>query len=185
MRVTFVAGRRALEDYRRANRTARSVAALFSAARDEAADAAARLQEENKLLQRRLRAAEELAAHAEAREILEASEAAGSVKVVARVFEGRDTESLRRLAAALAAHAGVVALLGAREDAAARLVFARSADAAADMNALMREACQLLEGRGGGRPDMAQGGGPRADKLSEAIEAAARKLQRRGFLRSS
>jgi alanyl-tRNA synthetase len=186
VRVTFVAGGRALEDYRRANRTARAVAALFSAARDEAADAAARLQEENKLLLRRLRAAEELAARAEAREILEAAEggavegrteAAGGVEVVARVFEGRDAEALRRLAAALAARAGVVALLGSRDDAGARLVFARSADAEADMNALMREACQLLEGRGGGRPDMAQGGGPRAERLSEAIEAAARKLR--------
>jgi alanyl-tRNA synthetase len=206
VRVTFVAGRRALEDYRRANRTARAVAALFSTARDEAADAASRLQEENKLLQRRLRAAEELAARAEARELLEeaegdgergrrgngetlksaAGEAAtggvttkttGGSRVVARVFEGRDAESLRRLAAALAAHAGVVALLGARDEAGARLVFARSSDSGADMNALMREACQLLEGRGGGRPDMAQGGGPRADKLSEAIEAAARKVK--------
>jgi alanyl-tRNA synthetase len=191
VRVTFVAGRRALEDYRRANRTARAVAALFSTARDEAADAASRLQEENKLLQRRLRAAEELAARAEARELLdeeddgeserrgdgETLKSAGGLTVVARVFEGRDAESLRRLAAALAAHAGVVALLGSREEAGARLVFARSSDSGADMNALMREACSLLEGRGGGRPDMAQGGGPRADKLSEAIEAAARKVK--------
>jgi alanyl-tRNA synthetase len=199
VRVTFAAGGRAVEDYRRANRTARAAAALFSVGRDEAADAAARLQEENKLLLRRLRAAEELAARAEAREILEETgaavpfaaggeaaggasvvaggEAAAGVTVVARVFEGRDAESLRRLGAALAAHAGVVALLGSREEAGARLVFARSPDTSADMNALMREACQLLEGRGGGRPDMAQGGGPRADKLSEAVEAAARKVK--------
>ena len=106
-----------------------------------------------------------------------ATETAGGAAVVARVFEGRDAESLRRLAAALAAYAGVVALLGSREESGARLVFARSADAVADMNALMREACQMLEGRGGGRPDMAQGGGPRSEKLPEAIEAAARSVK--------
>src|SRR5256885_12627900 len=38
-RSTFVAGARALSDYRRANRTARAAASLFSVARDEAADA--------------------------------------------------------------------------------------------------------------------------------------------------
>jgi len=194
VRVTFVAGGRALADYRRANRTARAAASLFSVARDEAADAAARLQDENKQLQRRLRAAEELAARAEARELVEeAGEAAGSTsvvaggvtgvveggvtRIVARVFEGRDAESLRRLASALAAHSNTVALLGSRDEGGARLVFARSAEAGADMNALMREACQSLGGRGGGRPDMAQGGGPLAEKLSDAIEEAARKAR--------
>src|ERR671939_1401065 len=54
VRVTFAAGARALEDYARANRTARAAAALFSGGRDEAAEAAARLQEENKGLLRRL-----------------------------------------------------------------------------------------------------------------------------------
>jgi alanyl-tRNA synthetase len=188
VRVTFAAGARALEDYRHANTTARSTAALFSVGRDEAANAAARLQEEHKNLQRRLRASEELAARAEARELLEESEdvygAAGvdgagarGLRIVARVFEGREAEDLRRLASAIAAHAGAAALLGSRDDSGARLVFARHREAHGDMNALLREACRALEGRGGGRPDLAQGGGPRTDLLPEVIEEAARTLR--------
>lgn len=176
-RVTFAAGGRALEDYARANRTARATAALFSVGRDEAAEAAARLQEENKQLQRRLRTAEETAARAEARELYEealaSEEEPGPPVVVARAFEGRDAESLRRLAAALAAHTRVVALLGSAEGGAARLVFARAADVAVDVNALMRDACQTLGGRGGGRPDMAQGGGQHVERLAETLDAAA------------
>jgi alanyl-tRNA synthetase len=177
VRVTFAAGGRALEDYARANRTARAAAALFSVGRDEAVEAAARLQEENKHLQRRLRAAEEVAARAEARELYEeansSNEVGGAAIIIARAFEGLDAEGLRRLAAALAAHARCVALLGSLEGGAARLVFARAGDAPGDMNALMREACQTLGGRGGGRPDMAQGGGQHVERLAEALDAAA------------
>src|SRR5215207_5893227 len=177
VRVTFAAGGRALCDYARANRTARATAALFSVGRDEGTEAAARLQEENKQLQRRLRAAEETAARAEARELYEAAAASevddNAPVVVARAFEERDAESLRRLASALAAHARAVALLGSVEGGAARLVFARGSEAPGDMNALMREACQTLGGRGGGRPDLAQGGGQHAERLAGALDAAA------------
>ncbi len=177
VRVTFAAGARALGDYARANRTARATAALFSVGRDEGTEAAARLQEENRQLQRRLRAAEETAARAEARELYEeavaSSDGTDTPVIIARAFEGLDAESLRRLASALAAHARAVALLGSVEGGAARLVFARSADAPGDMNALMREACQTLGGRGGGRPDLAQGGGQHAERLAGALDAAA------------
>ena len=38
------------------------------------------------------------------------------------------------------------------------------------MNSLMRKACALLDGKGGGKPDMAQGGGKNVEKLEEAIK---------------
>jgi alanyl-tRNA synthetase len=176
-RIDFVAGGRALSDYRRINHTARSVAAMFSVGRDEAPASVARLLEENKQLTRRIRAMEEITARVEAEELLsEARILSDGVKLCARVFENRDAESLKKLAQAIIAHPATIALLGSRETDAARLIFARSQDSPGDMNALLREACQTLDGRGGGRADMAQGGGSRHDKLDEAIKNAARHL---------
>jgi alanyl-tRNA synthetase len=177
-RVDFVAGGRALADYRRANRTARSVATFFSTARDEAPAAVARLMEEHKQLARRARSLEEVAARVEAEDLLnEAEPLTGGARLCARVFDGRDAESLKKLAQAVIARPQAIALLGSRDGDAARLVFARSADAPGDMSALLREACQLLDGRGGGRPEMAQGGGRHVEKLAEAVEAAASTLK--------
>jgi len=186
-RMEFVAGMRALADYRRANSTARSVASLFSGARDDAAELAKHSLEENKELHRRVRALEEVAAHAEAEELLRASGiadkvaipapgdgsfAASSSHIITRVFSDRDAESLKQLAHALIAHPNVVALLASTDHDTARLVFARSSDATGDMNALMKDACVLLEGRGGGKPDFAQGGGKHVERIKEAIDAA-------------
>jgi alanyl-tRNA synthetase len=95
---------------------------------------------------------------------------------VTQVFEGRDAEFLKKVAQALMANPQTIVLLGSHDKDAARLVFARSADAPGDMSVLIRDACALLDGRGGGKPDMAQGGGKNVAKLSEAIEWAARSV---------
>ena len=183
-RIEFVAGTRALADYRRANKTARAVAGLFSAGRDDAAKLTTRMLEENKELHRRVRSLEEIAAHVEAEALLRGSSPSGTegvigkpdLRVIAKVFDNRDAESLKHLAQALIANSRVVALLGSRDHEAARLVFARSSDAPGDMNVLMKDACAKLDGRGGGKPDMAQGGGKNVEKLAEALDIAARAL---------
>jgi alanyl-tRNA synthetase len=178
-RIEFVAGGRALADYRRANRTARSVAAIFGVRRDETPVSAARLLEENKEIMRRIRALEEIAVRVEAEELRRSAtgQRSDGVQIIKQVFEGRDAEGLKHLALALIAHPGTIALLGSRDgDSSTRLVFARSTDTGGDMNALMREACAILDGRGGGRADMAQGGGRNTERLAEAIEQAARKV---------
>jgi alanyl-tRNA synthetase len=230
-RIEFVAGMRALADYRKANRAARDAAALFSTGRDDVPQVAAQLVEENKELHRQVRALEEIAAEVEAQQLLasasrgvgsasqvlstsgsrgasgsaseglrseskplgsseglssaakglsgsksQAVAASGAERIVAQIFDGRDAESLKKLAHALMAHPHTIALLGSRDNDTARLVFARSADAPGDMSALMRDACALLDGRGGGKPEMAQGGGKNVAKLEEAINGARNSL---------
>jgi alanyl-tRNA synthetase len=196
-RVEFVAGMRALADYRRANRSAREVAALFSTGRDDVGQHAAQLVEENKELRRQVRALEEVAAEVEAERLWStAAVQTDGTRVVAHVFEDREAEFLKKVAHALIVRPRTIALLGSREietgrgkpatgdkkpgsgdKSAARLVFARSSDAPGDMNELMREACTLLDGRGGGKPDMAQGGGKNVAQLDEALDRAVRSLQ--------
>jgi alanyl-tRNA synthetase len=201
-RIHFMAGVRALADYRKANRTAREVAALFSAGRDDSPALVTRLVEENTRLRRRVDELEQVACRVEADELLRYRTGSGSdrvanstlkqrdsrpiegkgavnepdSRVIARVFDDRGAESLKHLALALIAHPRTIALLGCRDGDTARLVFARSTDASGEMNTLMRGACSLIDGRGGGKPDMAQGGGKNLEKLSEAIEFASEAL---------
>ena len=204
-RIQFMAGIRALADYRKANRTAREVAALFSAGREDSPALVSRLIEENKRLRHRAGVLEEVACRVEAEELLRYRTGSGSdrvpvgmsvidgergsrqtvregvsgeseIHIIAKVFDDRDADSLKHLALALISHPNVVALLGSRDGDTARLVFARSSDAPGDMNALMRRACEIIEGRGGGKADMAQGGGKNVPALDKAIQATAQGL---------
>jgi alanyl-tRNA synthetase len=176
-RVEFVCGGRALADYRLSNATAFAVARLFSAERDSSAELVARALQESKATKKRIRELLELAMTAEAMEMLAATAASASHKTVQAVFDGRDIEEVRVLAAKIVAREPAVALLATKQAGAARLVFARSASLEQNMGQLLAEACDILGGRGGGKPDLAQGGGPNLERVEEAIRAASEKIR--------
>ena len=69
---------------------------------------------------------------------------------------------------------GRTALLGAEEEGRGVLCFAKPKGAAGPaMGELLREAVALLGGKGGGAPDLAQGGGPEGSRLEAALDVAA------------
>jgi alanyl-tRNA synthetase len=177
-RIQFIAGVRVVGDYRKANRTAADVASLFSAGREDSPGLVQKLIDENKKLTRRVRELDVIACRVEAEELFrgQANANESSTTIITRAFDDRSADSLKHLALALIARPNVVALLGSREGDTARVVFARSHEASGDMNALMRKACELIDGRGGGKPEMAQGGGKNVAALDEALEAAAESL---------
>jgi alanyl-tRNA synthetase len=178
-----------LADYRKANKTARDVSALFSAGREDSPALVARLVEDTRKLRRRVSELGEVACRVEAEDLLRGrspgyrtesgsdrvngstvEEPDNSPTVIAKIFDDRDADSLKQLALALIAHPNTIALLGSRDGDTARLVFARSSDATGDMRELMNRVCPIVGGRGGGKPDMAQGGGRNVEKVAEAIE---------------
>jgi alanyl-tRNA synthetase len=176
-RVEFVCGARALAEYRRANQTAVAVARLFSAERDAGPELVARMIQENRALKKRIRDLLELATTAEAAGLLADAETSAGFKVVQSVFEGRDLEEVRMLAAKIVQAEPAVALLATKEPGAARLVFARSAALSQNMGQLIAEASERLGGRGGGKPELAQGGGAEVQKVEEAVRLAAERVK--------
>jgi alanyl-tRNA synthetase len=86
-------------------------------------------------------------------------------------FEGWPPNDLRVLATRLVGLAPCVALLGSRADK-AHLVFAQSEGLPHDVPAILKAALERLGGRGGGRGNLAQGGGDRLDLLDEALGRA-------------
>lgn len=174
-RITFVCGGRAVAEYRRANRTALATARLFSTGRDDAPPLVARLVDENRQLKRRVRDLAEVASAVEGADLHASGTERDGYRLVARRLDGRSADELRLLAHAVLAAGPSVVLLGSDDGGTARLVFARSDAPAADSvdcGALMRSACEAVGGRGGGKPDFAQGGGPEASGLDEALTAA-------------
>jgi alanyl-tRNA synthetase len=170
-RIHFICGVRALRDYRLANRVSETIALKFSGSREDAESSVDRLIEDNKRLSRRVRELAELAAKVEAAELLAATGTTSGPHIVERIFTDRDFEEVKLIAHRLVDGDNAVALLAMREKEMARLVFARSANLSADMNALMKVACEKLGGRGGGKPDFAQGGGAQLDQLTAALGA--------------
>src|SRR6266849_6532942 len=81
-RIQFMAGIRVLADYRKANRTARDVAALFSAGREDSPALVAQLVVENKKLRRRVSELEEVACRVEAEELLKQASEGGTSPTV-------------------------------------------------------------------------------------------------------
>jgi alanyl-tRNA synthetase len=174
LRVEFVCGGRLLREYRLEHSLLSAIATELSIATREVPAAVQRLRETAERTRKALFQAEEQLLRYEAVEMLAQAERIGGTPVVTQTFEGRELDRLRLLAN-LIADAGGVALLGLAGDK-AQLVFVRARGLSYDMGVLLREAVTLVGGRGGGRPEAAQGGGPDVARLSEAITFARERL---------
>jgi alanyl-tRNA synthetase len=109
----------------------------------------------------------------------EARDVAG-VKVLAREASGLDAAGMRQLSDTLLARikSGVV-VLGRSSDGKASLIVRTSDDLTKKVPAgqVIKELAPIIGGRGGGKPDMAEGGGNQPDKLGDALNASYRVIE--------
>jgi alanyl-tRNA synthetase len=158
-RITFVCGGRALASHARMRDLLLAATRALSVGQGEVPGAIERLQAESREQARAARQREELLSGFRAAAWRESAETIGGHRGVLRVDVDASPAEMRTLASALVADGGLIAVIvGAGTP--APVVVARSADVEIDAGALLRQLTSALGGRGGGRPDMAQGGIP-------------------------
>jgi alanyl-tRNA synthetase len=175
-RITFLCGHRALAHYQELHVLTRDLALGLSIGVEELPEALDRLQTEARLARKERDRLRELLLDYEAAALTASARLIGPVSLVRQLFEDREMEEARRLATRIANQPGHVVLLGVTGQK-AQLIFARSSDLSYDMRPLLQEACSLVGGGGGGGPEMAQGGGPHAERIDQAIQHATELLR--------
>ena len=178
VRVEFLCGRRALTDYQIKSKLVSKIANDLTVGFWDIDKAVDRLQLETKSLRNELRKADDRLLEYKARELLRSAETNGKLRVVCQVFPNIDRKQLNILARNLTLESGVVALLGLAGQK-SHILFARAENVDRDMLQLLKTALRVLgTTSGGGRPEMAQGGGPPADekRVGQAIDRARRLL---------
>lgn len=166
-RIEFVCGGRALRDLRVRGGILTRIAGGFSVGFDELEDTAARLRDQESAVRKRLAAATERLLALEAKALVGAAPPVHGARVVRLVRDDLDLAEARVLATAIVAEGGV-ALLGLRGDK-PQVLIARPGGHSLDCGATLRAALAAVGGRGGGQPQMAQGGVPDAGRLEAVL----------------
>ncbi len=157
----------------------RDVAALIKAPIQEVPARLESLIEDRKRLERELaEAKKKLAMGGGGGSADNAVRAIGDVKLLARAVQGIEMKDLKSLAdeGKKQVRSGVVAIVGVNAEGKAGVVIGVTDDLVKRFNAvdLARRAAETLGGKGGGgRPDMAQAGGPDGSKAEAALKAIA------------
>ncbi|AGG89713.1 alanine--tRNA ligase [Rhodanobacter denitrificans] len=149
-------------------------AQLLSSSGDEAVEKLRQLFDRQKKLERELESLRSKAAGSATADLAGAAKDVGGIKVVAARLEGLDAKSLRDSVDQLKQQLGdcVVLLAGAAEGRVALIagVHGRALERVKAGNVVAHVASQI-DGKGGGRPDMAQGGGTDTPNLPAILAA--------------
>jgi alanyl-tRNA synthetase len=175
-RIEAVTGRGALDWIGRHEETLQQVANLLKGGWDEAGEKVRHLLERSRQLEKELKQLQtKLATGGGGEDPLAQAETVGKARIYIARLDGSDPKVLRDAVDRFKQKLGTgVVLLGAADGGKVRLVAGVTKDLAERISAvdLVNAAAELVGGKGGGRPDLAQAGGAEAARLDEALAQA-------------
>ncbi|MCK9236744.1 MAG: alanine--tRNA ligase [Thiopseudomonas sp.] len=174
-RIEAITGELAWQWLKNTEGTVKQLMSMVKANRDNLVDKLQAVLEQNKTLEKELQQSKAKAASAAGSDLVAQAQTVNGVKVLAAQLDGLDNKALLELVDQLKNKLGSsVILLGSVLDDRVVLVAGVTKDLTTRFKAgdLMRQAAAQVGGKGGGRPDMAQGGGTDASQLATALALA-------------
>jgi alanyl-tRNA synthetase len=157
-RLAFACGGRAIAWYRELRDAVGAATRQLSVLPAELSGAVERTLGESRDLRRQMRGLTEQLARYHARDVASQATRIGGLDVVVEAIAGYDGNGLKVLAASIVSHPKRVAVLFTAERP-SLIVVSRSIDVAFDAETLVKRLIGQFGGKGGGKADLAQGGG--------------------------
>ncbi|MGC7838413.1 alanine--tRNA ligase [Pseudomonas wayambapalatensis] len=174
-RIEAITGAAALAYLNAAEEQVKEAAQLVKGNRDNLIDKLSAVLERNRQLEKQLEQLQAKAASAAGDDLSSAAVEVKGAKVLAARLDGQDGKALLALVDQLKNKLGhAVILLGSEHEGKVVLVAGVTKDLSSQLKAgdLMKQAAAAVGGKGGGRPDMAQGGGVDVAALDQALALA-------------
>lgn len=114
----------------------------------------------------------------EVQNLINSAEKSNDFIIISKIYENEDMKYLNKLATSLTEENNRVVLFAVKGKDKANLLFAVSKNLKEkNMGALVKETLALIDGKGGGSPLIAQGGGKNIENLEKAMEYALEKVR--------
>jgi alanyl-tRNA synthetase len=172
-RIEAVTGEGALQQYQHSIDTIRRIGDIVKAGDPELIEQVERLLTHQRALEKEIEQLKSKQASAEVKRLL-----GGQSPFITRL-DGMDRNQMRLIADGLRNKGSAVVVLASVEDSTVSIVTAVSKDLTAKFHAgkLAGTVAQAIGGKGGGRPDMAEGGGKNPEALDAALAAVRTEIE--------
>ena len=177
-RIYFLAGKRAVNDYLERDSVLENICNMLSSNDKEVINSLKNLENELKQLRDenyKIRA--EIGA-IEIKALEDKSDKINNKNVICNIYNAENMKYLTKIANTLTQKESVIVLFASKEKDRCNLLFSASKDIKnIKINALLKDALTLIDGKGGGSPYFAQGSGKNVLNLQNAIEYVKRRIE--------
>lgn len=177
-RIEYLAGDRAIEEAYKKDRILGEITKYLNGSEEEAVNGIRNLNEKFKeAVEKNHKYAEEISAY-EMKDMLSMGETIKDITVIKKIYEDQDLKYVSKIAKKLSEESKVIALLAVKNNDRVNMIFSASEDVKIiTMNELLKDAITLIDGKGGGSRNLAQGAGKNNSNLDSALDYAVSKIK--------
>ncbi|MFW6309419.1 MAG: alanyl-tRNA editing protein, partial [bacterium] len=180
MRITFLCGIRALEDYKFKNQIVARARESLSVKNEDINSEIERLKDNLEDKESQIKDLKDELLDYRVDNLREQSEEIAGYHIIKKIYTGEDFSDVRYTADKLVEYENNIVIFGQKEGNTVRMILAKSENInILNMNDLIGKIMGMLDGNGGGHEYFAQGGGSvsSTDQLAEAVEKAVHKVE--------
>lgn len=178
-RIEYLAGKRAIDYVLKRDLYLNDICKYLSCGEEEAIKGIKNIHdkvEETLSVNKKL---EEIVANYEIKDMIKNAAKVKDLSIVIKTYENENLKYVSKVASKISDEENAVALIGLKNEDKVNLIFACSKGLNnINMNNLLKDSMTLVDGRGGGSPILAQGGGKNNGNLETALNYAFTKIEK-------